>query len=58
VSIGVASHLSNHVSVANVNGAAAIVFDPTGQGGGSQVALLENDGGTVALSQALKNFVS
>jgi hypothetical protein len=50
------SQLANYVSVTNVNGAAAISFDPTGQGGGSQVALLENDGGLAAQLQTLKNF--
>jgi len=50
------SQLANYVSVTNSNGAAAIVFDPTGQGGGSQVALLVGDGGMVAQLQTMKDF--
>jgi hypothetical protein len=57
VTIGDMSQLANYVSVANSNGSAAIMFDPTGQGGGSQVALLASDGGLVARLQSLKNFV-
>jgi hypothetical protein len=52
------SRLADYVSVANVGGSAAILFDPTGQGGGSQVALLENDGGLVAQLQTFKDFVA
>jgi hypothetical protein len=51
------SHLANYVSVANVDGSAAILFDPMGRGGGSQVALLENDGGMVAQLQSEKAYV-
>jgi hypothetical protein len=50
------SGLANYVSVTNANGAAAVVFDPTGQGGGSQVALLVGDGGLAAQLQTLKSF--
>jgi len=50
------AELSNYVSVTNVDGAAAILFDPTGRGGGSPIALLENDGGLVATLQTLKAF--
>jgi hypothetical protein len=57
INIGDISRLANYVTVANANGAAAILFDPTGQGGGSQVALLENDAGLVAGLQTLKGFV-
>jgi hypothetical protein len=42
--------------VTNDNGSAAIMFNPTALGGGSQVALLENDGGLVATLQTLKAF--
>jgi hypothetical protein len=50
------SQLANYVSVADVNGSAEVLFDPTGHGGGSQVALLANDGGLVAQLQTLKAF--
>ena len=50
------SQLANYVSVAAVNGSAQVLFDPTGHGGGSQVALLLNDGGLVAQLQTLKSF--
>jgi hypothetical protein len=50
------SRLPNYISVTNVDGAAAIGFDPAGQGGGSPVALLENDGGLVAQLQTMKDF--
>jgi hypothetical protein len=53
VSLGDISQLSNYVSVANLNGSAEILFDPSGQGGGSQVALLVNDGGLVPQLQTL-----
>ena len=45
------TQLGNYVSVTNINGSAAVMFDPTGHGGGSQVALLVNDGGMVAQIQ-------
>jgi autotransporter passenger strand-loop-strand repeat protein/T5SS/PEP-CTERM-associated repeat protein len=50
------SHLANYVSVADVNGSAEVLFDPSGHGGGSQVALLENGAGLVTLLQTLKAF--
>jgi hypothetical protein len=40
----------------NDNGSAAIMVDPTGQGGGGQVALLVNDGGLLPQLQTLKSF--
>jgi hypothetical protein len=37
--------LANYVHVANTDGAAAILFDPAGLGGGTPVAVLAGDGG-------------
>ena len=56
VDIGDVTQLATHISIANVDGSAAIVFDPAGQGSGSQVALLTNDGGMVAQLQTFKAF--
>jgi hypothetical protein len=51
------SQLGNYLSVVNSNGSAAILFDPTGHGGGSPVALLVNNGSLVATLQTLlKSF--
>ena len=53
------SQLGNYLSVVKLNGSAEILFDPTGQGGGSQVAMLVNGvngGGLVAQLQTLKSF--
>jgi hypothetical protein len=50
------SQLSKYLSIADSDGSAQLLFDPTGQGGGSQVALLVGDGGIVAQLQTLKSF--
>jgi hypothetical protein len=50
------SQLSNYLSIADSDGSAQLLFDPTGEGGGSQVALLVGDGGIVAQLQTLKSF--
>lgn len=52
------SQLSNYVSVNAVNGSAQVLFDPTGHGGGSQVALLVNDANLVPQLQTLKSFTA
>jgi hypothetical protein len=52
------SQLGNYISIADIGGSASIAFDPTGHGGGSQVALLVNGGGLVAQLQTLKAFIS
>ena len=49
-------NLAAYIAVTNDNGAAAISFDPTGQGGGSTVAVLAGDGGLVAQLQTMKAF--
>jgi hypothetical protein len=51
------AQLPNYVSVVNLNGSSAIVFDPTGQGGGSQVALLLDGAGMAAQPLTSKSFV-
>jgi V8-like Glu-specific endopeptidase len=56
VSVADVSLLAGYISVADVNGAAAISFDPTGHGGGGQVASLANDGGLMTQIQTLKSF--
>jgi hypothetical protein len=56
VSVADVAQLAGYVSVADVNGSAAISFDPAGQGGGSMVASLTNDGGLAAQLQTLKSF--
>jgi hypothetical protein len=50
------SQLGRFVSVVNDNGSAQVLFDPTGQGHGSQVASLIGDGGLVAQLQTLSSF--
>jgi hypothetical protein len=50
------SRLANYVSVTNIDGSAAILFDPTGLGGGSAVALLSNSGDPVVQLQTFKDF--
>jgi hypothetical protein len=45
------AQLGNYVSVVNAAGSAEVLFDPTGHGGGSPVALLVNEGGMVAQIQ-------
>jgi hypothetical protein len=52
------SQLSNYISIAAIGGSASIAFDPTGHGGGSQVALLVDGGGLVAQLQTLKAFIA
>jgi hypothetical protein len=56
VSVADVSQLAGYVSVADVNGSAAISFDPTGKGGGSQIASLPNAEGLMAQLQTLKSF--
>ena len=51
------TRLPDYVTVTDETGAAAILFDPTGHGGGSEVALLAGDGGLVAQLQAGKSFM-
>jgi hypothetical protein len=48
------TRLPDYVTVRDDNGAAAILFDPTGHGGGAEVALLAGDGGNVVQFQAGK----
>ena len=58
VDVGGASFLiSNYTSIAAVGGSAAISFDPSGMGGGSQVASLTDGGGLVARLRTMKAFV-
>jgi hypothetical protein len=42
--------------VVNDNGSAQVLFNPTGQGGGSEVALLVNDGDQVSQLKSFKLF--
>jgi V8-like Glu-specific endopeptidase len=56
VSVADVSQLAGYVSVADVNGSAAISFDPTGKGGGSQIASLPDAEGLMAQLQTLKSF--
>jgi hypothetical protein len=56
VTVSDITQLSKYVSIVNDNNSAQVLFDPTGQGGGSQVALLVNDSGLVAQLQTLKSF--
>ena len=53
---GDVTQLSRYVSVVDDGGAAAILFDPSAQGGGSQIALLANDGALVPQLQTLQAF--
>ena len=50
------SHLAGYISLAEVDGAAAILFDAAGQGAGIQVASLTVDDGLLPQLQTLKPF--
>jgi hypothetical protein len=50
------TQLGKYVSIADSNGSAQVMFDPTGHGGGSQVALLVGDSGSIAQLQTFKSF--
>jgi hypothetical protein len=52
------AQLGNSVTVTDVGGAAAISFDPTGLGGGGQVALPPRDGGLVGQLGMSRDFVA
>jgi hypothetical protein len=55
---GDVANLADWVTIQEINGAAAVLFDPTGHGGGSEVALLVGDGGIVAALQTGNSLIT
>ncbi len=51
----VSAHLASYVTVSDQGANAALLFDPSGHGGGSVVAILDNLGSTVTNLAALTN---
>ena len=50
------ARLSGYISVTDSCGSAQILFDPTGRGGGSAVALLANDASLISQLQTFQSF--